>query len=268
MKEHQTMPTYPEITGSQQLIIDTFKEFRAELMLAYGTIGHSSKGDESPVTQLDVKIENVLKERLTAQFPIFGFKGEETDEVKGSYNATWYVDPIDSTSSFIHGLPYCSNMAGLVINGEIVASVIYHFASDELYTARKGEGAYKNGQQIFVKDTAANDSYVFTDAYSYKNIYQYYGSDNVKFFAPLGATGYFFTRLAQGSIQGVCYLRAKIKQHDVIPGMLLAQEAGAQGVSFTDENFDYTSLRFMMGSKTIIDLTKRHLSDIAGLHAQ
>jgi len=256
------MPTQQEIIDSHALIVNTFKEFRPELMKAYGAITHSSKGDDSPVTQLDVKIETTLKEKLLTQFSVFGFKGEETEEVASPYGATWYVDPIDSTSSFIHGLPYCSNMAGLVVDGEIVASVIYHFVADELYTAFKGQGAYKNGERIFVKDVNLDDSYVFADAYSYKNLYKFYASNKVKFYAPMGATGYFLTRVAQGSIQGTCYFKAKIKQHDVIPGALLVLEAGGKAVSFTGRPFDYTCLRFMMGTSNLCDITEYQLDTI------
>ena len=256
------MLTQQEITESHSLIIGIFKGFRAELIGSYGKIEHSAKGDESPVTMLDVKIETTLKDNLLARFPAFGFKGEETEEVVSTNGAAWLVDPIDSTSSFIHGLPYCANMAGLIVNGEIVASVIYHFATDELFTALKGQGAYKNGERIFVCDTPLNDSYVFADAYSYKNAYPFYAPDKVKFFAPLGATGYFFTRLAQGSIQGICYLRANIKEHDIAAGMLLSTEAGAEAVSFTDKPFDHSCLRFMMGTKSICDLTKQHRDEI------
>jgi myo-inositol-1(or 4)-monophosphatase len=232
-------------------------------MQAYGNIAHSAKGDDSPVTQLDIKIETALKDKLLAQFPVFGFKGEETEEVVNPHGATWYVDPIDSTSSFIHGLPYCSNMAGLVVNGEIAASVIYHFASDELYTAFKGQGAYKNGERISVNNTHLNDSYVFADAYSYANIYHLYAPSHVKFYAPMGATGYFLTRVAQGSIQGACYLKANIKQHDIIPRALLVLEAGGEAVSFTGRPFDYTCLRFMIGTKNVCDVTTQHLNEIA-----
>ena len=259
------MPTEQEIIDSHALIVTTFKEFRAELMLSYGNVLHSAKSDASPVTILDVRLETLLKERLLSAFPGFGFKGEETEAVIGSYDATWYVDPIDSTSSFIHGLPYCSNMAGLVVNGQIVASVIYHFASDELYTAFKGKGAYKNNKPIFVNDTKSEDSYVFADGYSYINAYPFYAAGKVKFYAPMGATGYFLTRIAQGSIQGACYLAANIKQHDVIPGALIVLEAGGQAVSFTDKPFDYRCLRFMIGTKTICDLTAKNLEAIASL---
>jgi myo-inositol-1(or 4)-monophosphatase len=256
------MPTQQEITGSHALIVDTFRGFRSELMQAYGNIDFSAKGDASPVTLLDIKIEIALKDKLLTQFPVFGFKGEETEEVVGPHNATWYVDPIDSTSSFVHGLPYCSNMAGLVVDGEIVASIIYHFVTDELFTAFKGEGAYRNGEQISVCNTDLNNSYVFADAYSYINVYDFYAPNGVKFYAPVGATGYFLTRVAQGNVQGACYLSAKIKQHDVIPGALLVAEAGGGTVSLTGQPFDYTCLRFMMGTKNICDLTTQQLDKI------
>ena len=145
------------IYRSQQIVIEVFKGFREELMGAYGTIVHDSKGDGSPVTELDVKVENAIKNRLLADFPEIGFHGEETDDVVGTEDATWIIDPIDGTSSFVHGLPYCTNMAGLVVNGETVASVIYQFATDDLFTAVKGEGAFKNGERIYVKNTELND---------------------------------------------------------------------------------------------------------------
>ena len=234
-------------------------------MRAYGNIAHDRKDDGTPVSELDVRIETALKEKLTARFPVFGFKGEETPEVVGAGNATWYVDPIDSTRSFIQGLPYCSNMAGLVVDGEMIASVIYHFAADELFTAFKGQGAYKNDERIHVANRDLDDSCVYADAYSYINAYRYYEPGHTKFYAPMGATGYFLTRVAQGSVQGACYLRAKINQHDVIPGALLVLEAGGEAVSFTDRPFDYTSLRFIMGTKNICDIARRHQLEIAAV---
>lgn len=256
------MPNQKDVIDSHKLIIDVFKEFRAELMQHFGNVNHTVKSDLSPVTALDIKIEETLKEKLLKQFPDFGFKGEETDEVISKNNSTWYIDPIDGTSSFIHGLPYCSNMAGLVVNGEIVASIIYHFTTDELFTAIKGQGAYKNAKQIYVNNTKLSDSYVFADAYSYLNIYRFYGPSKVKFYAPMGATGYFLTRVAQGSIQGACYLKAKINNHDVIPGALLVLEAGGDAVSFEDESFYYKSLKFIIGTKNICNLTNEHLAEI------
>lgn len=259
------MPTEQEIIDSHTLIVETFKSFRPELMQAYGKIEHLSKHDTSPVTELDITIETVVKEKLLAAFPQFGIQGEETEKVESQNGATWYIDPIDGTSSFIHGLPYCSNMAGLVVDGEITASIIYHFAADELFTAFRGKGAFKNGEAISVKNTPLNDSFVFGTSFVYKNIYPFYSPHQVKFYAPVGAAGYFLTRVAQGSTQGACFYHSRLKQHDVIPGALLIQEAGGEMISLSGEEFDHNCLSFMAGTPNICELTRQYLDEIVQL---
>ncbi len=251
-----------EILAQQQEIIDIFTGFRQELMQAYGNIAHDSKQDESPVTELDIKVEKAVKERLLAKFPDVGIRGEETAAVESTNGITWYLDPIDSTLSFIHGLPYCANMAACVVNDEIVASVVYHFAADEMFTAVKGRGAYKNDIKLSVHNIALKDSCVFADAFAYKNIYTFYKEVGVRFYAPVGATGYFMTRLAQGSIQGICYAAANLKPHDVAPGALLVQEAGGQFVTFNDQAFSHESRQFFAGTPALCQMTIHSLQEI------
>ena len=249
------MPSQQEIADSQALIIQSFQELRPKLMATYGNISHIRKQDNSVVTDLDIEIETIIKNKIIANFPVFSFRGEETEPHVGQANATWYVDPIDSTASYIQGLPYCSNMAGLVVDGEIVASVVYHFASEEMFTAIKGKGTYKNGQPITVKNVELNESYIFADAYSYKELHELYKPSGTKFYAPLGATGYFMTRLAQGSIHGVCYAAANIKIHDVVPGALLVTEAGGNIVPFKGV-FSPESTQFVAGTQNIATFTR------------
>lgn len=259
MTQH-THPTATDNQHSQQLVIDVFMSFRDELMQSYGTINHVSKDDLSPVTELDVKIETRLKQKLLTEFPMFGFKGEETEHVEGVWDATWYIDPIDSTSSFIHGLPYCSNMAALVVGGEVVASVIYLFASDELFVASKGQGATKNGQLLSIKELPLEQSIVFGDAYSHAHFYMYFAPHHVQLYAPVGATGYFLTLVAQGSIQGVSYFKAKLKPHDVAPGMLLIREAGGTLEPLdSSQNFTHETRQFVAGAPNICRLLKQSL---------
>lgn len=258
------MPLKPgEIEASLGLVIDTFKEFRDELLNHYGTIEHLSKADNSPVTELDVKIETTVKERLAEHYPHIGFHGEETDDTVGTSNATWIVDPIDGTSSFIHGLPFCTNMAGLVVDGEIVAAAIYQFATDELYTALKGQGAYKNGERIEIRDTPLNDSLVYTGAFAYKNIHPVLAPYSVGMYAPLGASGYEFICLANGNIQGVMKLGSGSQVHDIVPGALIAAEAGAQLLSFEVDRYVHTTRQMVACTPTLADAIKKHHSEIA-----
>ncbi len=251
-----------DVKRSFQLIVDTFKEMRPELMRHYGNIEHIAKKDNSPVTELDIKIETLVKERLSKQFPHIGFRGEETDATPGTSGAVWIVDPIDGTSSFIHGLPYCTNMAGLVVDGVTVASIIYQFPTDELFTAFKGEGAYRNDEKITIKNTELNNSLVFAGSFVYKNLYTVFAPFNIGLFAPLGASGYEFTRLAQGSIQGVTKLRCGSQIHDDVPGVLLAQEAGAEVVSFESGTYTYETLNFIIGTPNIAQVVQNNRDEI------
>jgi myo-inositol-1(or 4)-monophosphatase len=250
------------IRQSQQLIVETFKELRNELMKSYGSIEHVSKEDGSPVTALDIKVETQLKQKLAEAYPEIGFHGEETEDVIGTIDATWIVDPIDGTSSFTHGLPYCTNMAGLVVEGVTVASVIYQFVTDELFTAIRGEGAYRNGERIFVKNAEFDDSIVFSGSFVYKNVYPVFKPYGIAMFAPLGASGYEFTRLAQGSIQGVTKLRCGSMMHDNVPGVLLVEEAGGEIVSFEDDSYNYKTVNFVAGSSNIAKLVRDNYDEV------
>lgn len=245
-----------QIRESQKLVIEVFKEFRDELMKSYGNIEHISKGDGSPVTELDVKVETTIKKRLAASFPEIGFHGEETEDVKGSVDATWIIDPIDGTSSFVHGLPYCTNMAGLVVDGVTVASVIYQFAMDDLYTAIRGEGACKNGERIYVKNTELDNSMVFAGSFAYKNLYSVFAPYKIGVYAPVGASGYEFICLAQGNIQGVTKLRCGSQVHDNVPGVLLVQEAGGEIVSFEKDEYVYETLSFVAATPNVARIIK------------
>lgn len=252
-----------DIRSSQQLVIDVFKGFRSELMQSYGNVQHDSKGDGSPVTKLDVKVETEIKRQLSDRFPQIGFHGEETEDSVGTIDATWIVDPIDGTSSFIHGLPYCTNMAGLVVEGVTVASVIYQFVTDDLYTAIRGEGAYKNGERIHVNNTELDNSIVFAGSFVYRQLFDIFQPHRIGVFAPLGASGYEFTRLAQGSIQGVTKLRCGSQIHDDVPGVLLVQEAGGEIVSFEGKEYDYKTLSFVVATPKLAAVIRDSFAEIA-----
>ena len=253
---------HSDIIDSFQLVVETFKQMRTELMKHYGNIDHISKYDNSPVTELDLKVETTIKEKLAQRYPHIGFHGEETDDTPGTSGALWIVDPIDGTSSFIHGLPYCTNMAGLVVDGVTVASIIYQFPTDELYTAIKGEGAYRNNERISIKNTELNNSLVFSGSFVYKNLYTLFEQHKIGLYAPLGASGYEFTRLAGGNIQAVTKLRCGSQIHDNVPGVLLAQEAGAKILSFENNEYTYETLNFIIGTPNIMGVIEQNFDEI------
>ena len=63
---------------------------------------------------------------------------------------TWYIDPLDGTTNFLHGLPIFAISIGLEREGQIVAGLVYNPATDDMYIAEKGQGAYHNNRRLRV----------------------------------------------------------------------------------------------------------------------
>jgi myo-inositol-1(or 4)-monophosphatase len=111
-----------------------------------------SKEGGSPVTEADLAVNNYLCDTLTAARPDYGWLSEESadDEARLPKSHVFVVDPIDGTVAFLKGRPHFTICAAVVVDGRPCCGAIYNPASDELYAARLGEGATRNGVAIRV----------------------------------------------------------------------------------------------------------------------
>jgi len=138
------------LARSALLTVMTNAAFKAGRSLArdFGEVQNlqvSLKGPGDFVTNADHKAEKIIKEELREARPDFGFLMEESGEIKGKDPQNrWIVDPLDGTNNFLHGLPHFCTSVALERENEIVAGVIYNPATDELFTAERGQGAYAN----------------------------------------------------------------------------------------------------------------------------
>ena len=120
----------------------------------FGEVEHlqvSLKGPGNFVTAADRKAEEILKEELAKARPGYGFIGEESGKHEGS-DAThlWIVDPLDGTTNFLHGIPQFAISVALEREGAIVAGLIYNPATDEMFLAERGKGAFLNDKRLRV----------------------------------------------------------------------------------------------------------------------
>src|SRR5438132_1508180 len=119
-----------------------------------GEIEHlqvSLKGPANFVTKADKRAEEMLYEDLAKARPGYGFIGEEGGMREGTDKThLWIVDPLDGTTNFLHGIPQFAVSIGLERDGAVVAGIIYNPATDELYTAERGSGAFLNERRIRV----------------------------------------------------------------------------------------------------------------------
>jgi len=110
----------------------------------------TTKADASPVTEADVRAEEVIKGILSERFPTYGFYGEETGQHAMGAENIWLVDPIDGTKSFVRECPFFSTQIALMRAGRLVLGVSSAPAYDELAWAETGSGAFLNDKPIRV----------------------------------------------------------------------------------------------------------------------
>ncbi|MGA2507174.1 MAG: inositol monophosphatase [Chitinispirillaceae bacterium] len=108
------------------------------------------KADRSLVTNLDKEAERIIVNDLLSAFPSYGIIGEESGKSDADEKYTWVIDPLDGTHNYIRGIPVYGVSIGLMLGNEFVAGVIYMPTEDELYTAERGGGSWKNGKRIRV----------------------------------------------------------------------------------------------------------------------
>ncbi len=122
----------------------------------------SKKGASDFVTAADLRAEQAIFEELSRARPKYGFVMEEKGEIEGSDNSNrWVVDPLDGTTNFLHGLPHFAISIGLERDRQPYAGVVYNPATDELYWAEKGEGAFVNDRRLRVSGRSDLDSALF-----------------------------------------------------------------------------------------------------------
>jgi len=111
------------------------------------------KPDHSPVTEADMRAEEIIRRMLSERCPSYGFYGEETGGERLDAEAVWLVDPLDGTKSFIRECPFFSTQIALLRAGRLVLGVSSAPLYRELAWAEEGCGAFLNGAPVRVSAT-------------------------------------------------------------------------------------------------------------------
>lgn len=194
----------------------------------------SVKGPADFVSNADKRAEEIVFNELQKARPTYSFLGEEGTEVKGTDGQhRWIVDPLDGTTNFLHGIPMFACAIALERNNEIVASVIYNPAMEELFTAEKGGGAWLNDRKRLrvanrkhladaVVVTGINSRGRALDVLQLKQMAQVVPA--VSGIRRTGSASTDLAWLAAGRFDG--YWEAGLAPWDVAPGWLMVREAG------------------------------------------
>ncbi|MFC0410869.1 inositol monophosphatase family protein [Roseomonas elaeocarpi] len=185
---------------------------------------------KSPIdfcTAADHAVEDMIRARTTAAFGD-GMIGEE-DGGEAS-DSVWVVDPIDGTANFIHGNPrWCISLAYLRA-GQVELGVIFQPREDRLFWARRGRGAFLNGERMRVSHLAHGAAPLVEVGWSERRSME----DYCGLLLRLTAERFEFRRHGSGALgladvaAGLndAYAELHINAWDALAGLLLVHEAG------------------------------------------
>jgi myo-inositol-1(or 4)-monophosphatase len=107
-----------------------------------------TKDKASPVTEVDIAVDELLRARLGVYDSSYGWLSEETADNPARLDAEriWIVDPIDGTRGFMAGFPDWSIVAALVEHGRPIAAALYVPVTDQMFVAEAGRGTLLNGK--------------------------------------------------------------------------------------------------------------------------
>ena len=240
------------LNNSSDVVAEAFRSFGPRLRELHGNIAHEFKDPTNVVTDMDRWVEIETKKAISAFDSSVGFLGEEHG-AEGDQNFRWLIDPIDGTEHFVRGIPMCVNMATLVDGSDVLMSVIYNFATDELFWAGKGMGAWCNGDRLSVSDRQLKGSMI--DMASVGNIavaetvrsLHDSGTYIMRFFG----SGITTVMIASGKIDGRIVVGGKGGIWDYAPVGVFIPEAGGVVTKLNGEEYNYNDLSFVASNKQL-----------------
>jgi myo-inositol-1(or 4)-monophosphatase len=152
------MAVSPRLSPAMNVVHQAVQKAARRLLRDFGEVENlqvSSKGPGDFVSQADLRAEQTLKEELAKARPGWAFLGEESGQAEGDWEWRWVVDPLDGTTNFLHGIPHWAISVGVekridTDKTELVAGCIYNPASNEMFWAEKGMGAFLNDRRLRV----------------------------------------------------------------------------------------------------------------------
>jgi len=207
------------------------------------------------VTQIDSRNEQKIRDTVLARYPDHVFLGEELGASDGQAGSTaprgakpvtvrWVIDPIDGTVNFAHGLPIWCVSVGVEVNGVVECGVIYNPNLNELFSVRRGHGAYLNGQRISVSKKSNPLQGLFVTGFPY-NVNENPGSVIEQFVSFLGR-GLLIRRLGSAALDLAyvacgrfeAFWEMGLSPWDTSAGQLMVREAGGRVTHYDGSDYD------------------------------
>lgn len=243
-----------------------------EIMIKYfkGENGADYKYDQTIVTKADTEINRYLVEKVKEKYPTHSVDGEEEQFGKSEY--VWVCDPVDGTAMYARHIPVAVFSLALVVNGESKIGVVYDPFTDSLYTAIKGQGAYRNGEKINVSSDGLDNmkSIIHHDIWpsaEYDIAEVVHELVKKTYLVGIGSVIRACMCVANGEFVGVIFPGSVHKNCDIAAAKVIVEEAGGKVTDFFgneqryDESINGAIVTNGVIHEEIISLNKKYLKN-------
>ncbi|MCB0420509.1 MAG: hypothetical protein KDD61_05910, partial [Bdellovibrionales bacterium] len=207
-----------------------------------------TKEDQSPVTSVDLALNKIILEKISAQYPNDAIVSEEVPLATPIIsNRVWFVDPLDGTKDFIKGTGQWGIHIGLALNHRPWAGLVVHPVAQKCYLAESGNGAYviEKGQarrSLKLSNSHRKDlRIVVSNSHSDPTVNQFIKAENIQDVVPQGSIGLKAALILQD--QGDLYFNTsgKCSLWDLCAPESLILEGGGELTYLSGESINYNA---------------------------
>jgi myo-inositol-1(or 4)-monophosphatase len=229
-----------DMTRDAALLTDTVREAGALALSLFRTeLKNWTKGASSPVSEADIRVNDLLESKLRSATPDYGWLSEESvdDDKRLGKRLTWIVDPIDGTRGYLAGREdWCVSVA-LVEDATPVLAAVFVPVSDEFFFAVRGQGATLNGVSVAAATGTALD---FSRVAGPKPLVERLNasSEEIVLHPRIGSLALRLCRVAQGSLDAA-FAGGQSRDWDLAAANLIVQEANGNMTALSGDAILY-----------------------------
>ena len=228
------------LTRDAALLKDTVREAGALALSLFRTeLKNWTKGASSPVSEADIRVNDLLETKLRSATPDYGWLSEESadDEMRLGKRLVWIVDPIDGTRGYLAGREDWCVSAALVEDGAPLLAAVFAPASDEFFFAARGHRATLNDVPVYATaDTELDFSRVAGPKPLVERLSR--SADDIVLHPRIGSLALRLCRVAQGSLDAA-FAGGQSRDWDLAAANLIVQEANGNMTALSGEPISY-----------------------------
>jgi len=230
----------------------------------------SSKGRKGDlVTNVDLEVENKIKEYLLDETPNISINAEESGKLIKSSDLTWCIDPLDGTTNYSHGYPFFGTSIGLVYKNNPIIGAISVPYLDELYSACIGLGSFCNDNELKTSSPSNLSESLLVTGFSYdrfeiedNNYAEFcYLTHKTRGVRRGGAAAVDLALVAAGKVDG--YWERGLEVWDLAAGAIIVKEAGGIISDYPSGKFNLNSGRILACAPSLENELKNELDKVS-----